>query len=215
MDRRQFLRLGAFAAVAPLVARIPAPAFAQGATLPKPLPNVSSSLFEPLQSQQRIEIGYRNAIQGYEHVYPTLAEAVGNWDGKRAMSTKIEWLRENRKGKRFVEHNFQQIIRTPYGITGTERAVSHHGHEAMLTVLRKENLHQHLAAVELTLKSGVRSHDLNGPCPRSTCGGASQYKPGPLRLRPLRDLVLLTSRQAMDYDGYTEEFLGEISLQVG
>jgi hypothetical protein len=35
-----------------------------------------------------------------------------------------------------------------------------------------------------------------------------------IRLRPLRDLVLLKNRQAPDFDGYAEEWLSEFSLEV-
>lgn len=211
MDRLTFLKR---AAVVPLVAIIPARAFAQGAPLPKEVIPPSTlkvyrGVTELVGNDRVIHIGFKEAIQGYEHEYPTLAKAVDGWDGRRAHSTKIEWLQENRKGKLYAEHNFQQIIRVPFTVSGT--GMSRYG-DQLLRKLRLEALHQHLQQVEYVLVNGKRERDFEKM--RSTCGGIGCFGAGRLALSPLRDLVLLTNRQAMDVDGYTEEFLSEISLQV-
>lgn len=210
MDRKSFLRLGIAAAFTPLIGfpRAPAPAYAEGSKLAKPLPAMV-----PLGNDRVIAIGYANAVYGYEHVYPTLARAVKNM--QPAMSTMIEWV--DSRGK--AEFNYAQIVRTPFGATGTEMSRHHYTDrfETFIRGQRKDALHSHLADVEQTLLNGKRlDTKMSGryPIPIRLCGGVNCFKPGNLSLRPLRDLVLLTSRQAMDEDRYTEEYLGEFSLQV-
>lgn len=217
MDRKKFLKR---AAAVPLVAVIPPSAFAEAS----PMPVMPPEMFTPLPAafihrvggENVIEIGYRNAILGYEHVYPTLARAIERMDA--ALSTKIEWLLPNPTR---AEYNYTQILRTPFSITGTERALSYDG-DANLRKLRLEQLHRHLADAEKTVRFGKRSIRYSGHfsdgqlirTPLHTCGGICEFKAGRPSLMVLRDLVLLQNRQMNDSDTYAEEFLSEFSLRV-
>ncbi len=224
MDRKRFLKR---AAAVPLVAMIPPSAFAEDS----PMGFLPSEMHEipkiPYPSSLSIEnvvvIGFKNAILGYQHVYPTLARAIENMSP--AISTKIEWFVLSRRGGNFMgetEFNYTQIIRTPFSQTSTELASKLYSKGDRFAKLRLERLHQHLADVEHTLRYGKRSEGYSGHfsdgtlirSPLRTCGGLCEFKPGKPKLRVLRDLVLLQNRQPMDADLYSEEFLSEFSLQV-
>lgn len=235
MDRKKFIQASALAVSLPFLPKgwlpAPPPAFKQGSGPLKP--TVLTTGLTPFAGNRVIEIGFANAIMGYEYLYPTLAKAVENirlannivviWDDQ---GNDVQWKNGGRpyepygnadrvgrmirksKGK----YNFQQIIRTPFGLTGTEASTYRYGADSPLVQLRKSALHQHLRDVENTLLHGKRSRTMASQW--SSCGGVECFGAGRLALRPLRDLVLLTNRQANDEDRYTEEFLSEFTLQV-
>jgi hypothetical protein len=236
MDRKKFLQASFVVATLPFLPKgwllAPPPAFKQGSGPLKPILNTGIDLLD--SSQRVIEIGFANAIMGYEHLYPTLAKAVENmspakstiviWDDQ---GNDVEWWKHRprpyepydagvyvdrliRKSK--GKYNYQQIIRTPFGMTNTEMSSTRYGPVSPIVQLRRSALHQHLGDVENTLRFGKRSRKVARPW--SSCGGVECFGAGRLALRPIRDLVLITNRQANDEDHYTEEFLSEFTLQV-
>src|SRR3954471_12059614 len=80
MDRKKFLQASVFAATLPFLPKgwlpAPPPAFKEGSG---PLKStVLTTGLTPFAGNRVIEIGFANAIMGYEYLYPTLAKAVEN-----------------------------------------------------------------------------------------------------------------------------------------
>src|SRR5215467_10887184 len=179
---------------------------------PMPLPSLSASSW-PLGSMQVVSIGYKDATAMFPGKFPTLEKAAQ--DMHPATSPKIEWLIPEGRKKGRAEHNFTQIFRTSYFISGVQMASRLYGDD--LARLRVEALLRHLQDVENTLIWGHRMNEAHGETghtvPLRAMGGTIEFKGEHLRLRPLRDLVL--RRWADNWkDGYSEEYLGEVSLEV-
>lgn len=206
MDRKTFLIR---AAAVPIVASIPPSAYVEGGRAGVTLPALR------VQGTKAIHIGYKQAVTGYEYVYPTLYAATRNME--QATNIKIEWDRDGRHYK-----NYLQIFRNPYSVSQTELSSRQYGGDSLLRRVRLESFHQHLADVEKALVNGVG--DLYdefsiGHFRYSTLTGTKELFrygriPRKISLYCLRDLCLIPDRQANDFDGYTEEFLGEITLKV-
>lgn len=228
MNRRSFFARAAGVISLPWIAKIPSSAYAESDVAPLVIPPPET--FDLFSKGRVIDIGFKNAIKGYEHIYPTLAKSIQRME--MGFQTEIRWSR-NINGTS-LHHNFMQITRTPFGISNTERSSRDYS-DARLMKLRKEQLHQHLFDVENTLRNGNPSERWRGyveerasvkpmakyptykainSVPIRTCGGVRAYPPGVPCLVVLRDLSLLTGRQPNDADMYQEEFLSEFTLRV-
>jgi hypothetical protein len=164
-------------------------------------------------TRKAIGLGYAAAVAGREDVFPLLARALRDADS--ALSTRIEWVAN---GGTFF--NWTQIIRTPFGMSGTELTLRDYTATDWDDV-EDEALALHLHSVEQTLRYGKRATD-HGPSgePLRKMGGVIEFlgreprDEDTIRLRILRDLTLLPNRHMPDRDGVEHEWLGEISLQV-
>lgn len=187
----------------------------------------------PLWQPMAISVGFEKALSLFPNRrFPLLRRAVKNQ--KPAFSTKVEWLANDRRGRRYAEHNWTTIFRNPWGVTNTFRSsrlyrdtsTSRKEREILGAEYVKERLKAlegHLTAIEHSLKYGVRSVDYNAPYGMCThMGGVLDVlerkrnilRSDKLTLRVLRDLVILTNRQANDADEYREEWLSEVTLEV-
>lgn len=175
-------------------------------------PKVQTSSYRPA--------GFVEAIKGYESRFPTLNLALRN--AKPMTRTHVKWVQKTGAAR----INNAQILRQPWGMSHTFMATS--PDEMMKRETLKKRL-EILQSVENVLLWGepdgneYYSHDEDGifTYRRLMAGGAMHYlgrkptKRDRFELHVLRDLTLLTNRQANDWDGRMDEFICEISLVAG
>jgi hypothetical protein len=148
-----------------------------------------------------IKFGFSEAVRESEQRYPLLAEALKAQAPARM--PRIEWMTDDGN----IEFNYCQIVRVPFGVKSfsSEKEL-----DEALEWLRGDAMHEHLRDVEQILRFGHR--DVRDQ--KRFCGGVREFAPGKLALRPLRELELVF-RHTDDPEVYEEEWISEISLQVG
>ncbi len=138
-----------------------------------------------------------------------------------AYNIKVEWLHRGKK-----HENYTQIVRTPFSASNAQMASTFAREEGRdrWSQITRQALKSHLKAVEEILEHSKGS---NGVIQRNgyemsihTLSGSRQLlgrlprRSDTFVLRPLRDLALLTNRQANDADMRTDEWLSEITLEA-
>lgn len=183
------------------------------------------------------------AMEGMAERYPLLARAVRNQKAAHSTKVEWLVDRELKhgfsRGYTMVEaeYNYTSIFRWVWSATNCQLASRQYAQGYTLSPAelparvdpilsgefgreRLRTLHKMLEGIEASIADGVRSYDTSGAYTRTTMGGVRDIlgrkvkETDTLKLWVLRDLCLLTNRQAPDSDSYSEEWLCEISLEA-
>lgn len=183
-------------------------------------------VMDDFERPQPESIGISNALAASDDALTLLRRAAEN--ASAAHSPKVEWT-VDWNAERPVWFNWTQIIRHPFGFTGTKLASRLYGSIDAWELTKTKALIEHLRDIDKTVTHGSLFRQISYhfdeetgewyPVETKGMGGAKFYlgrEPSSedhLELKILRDTEFI-DRTTTDYDGRQGEYRSEISLLV-